>query len=131
MNSPKILAALAAAIVLIWGGGALYLQSEISKTQKEYLAKKEITARYEALKAFWSESARKKALKQMETMLRMYGIKPKIENIRGKKSYTFSVTAARADKVLGKLLNSNIEIEHISAKKSSEDTLEVRVEVLQ
>ncbi|WP_457592269.1 hypothetical protein [Hydrogenimonas sp.] len=131
MSSLKLLAAISAAVLLVWGGGALYLQKEIAKTRKEYLQKQEVFARYDALKALWSERARKKALKQMETMLRMYGIKPEIKKSRGKKSYLFSVKAAQADKVLSKLLNSNIPIERFAAKKISEDTLEVRVEVLQ
>ncbi|GEM_PF-1500049 len=130
LNRTEFLAPVAALILLVWAGGAFYLNNEISKTRKEYLKKEETTARYEALKALWSEEANKKALKQMETMLRMYGIKPEVESKKGKRSYTFSVKAPQADRVLKKLLNSNIRIGRFTAKKISEDTLKVHVEVL-
>ncbi len=97
--------------------------------QEEFFRKKEMTAKYEALKDLWSEKAQKDALKQMDTLLRIYSVKPKIVKRGGKKIYTFTLDAAKADKVLTKLLNSTLPIKTFSAKRIADNSLEVRVEV--
>ncbi len=129
MSSAKQFAALFALILAVWIGAALYLENRTSGLQEEFLRKKEITGRYEALRAMWSEKAQKQALKQMETLLRMYSVKPKTEKRGGKKIYTFTLDAAKADKVLTKLLNSTLVIKTFSAKRIADNSLEVRVEV--
>ncbi len=129
MSSAKQFAALFALILAVWIGAALYLENRTSGLQEEFLRKKEITGRYEALRAMWSEKAQKQALKQMETLLRMYSVKPKTEKRGGKKIYTFTLDAAKADKVLTKLLNSTLAIKTFSAKRIADNSLEVRVEV--
>ncbi len=129
MSSPKLFAALFALILMLWAVATLYLEKRTSRIQEEFLRKKEMTARYEALRGLWSEKAQKRAVKQMETLLRIYSVKPKTEKRGGKKIYTFTLDAAKADKVLTKLLNSTLIIEAFSAKRIADDSLEVRVEV--
>ncbi len=129
MSSSKQFAALFALILAVWIGAGIYLENRTSGVQEEFFRKKEITGRYKALRAIWSEKAQKQALKQMETMLRMYSIKPKTDKSGGKKIYTFTLDAAKADKVLTKLLNSTLVIKTFSAKRIADDSLEVRVEV--
>ena len=129
MSSMKLFAAVSGLIVLIWVGGALYIDGKTSKLREEFIRKKELTGSYEALASLWSERAAKRALKQMERMLGIYSIVPKTERRGGKKLYTFTLEASKADKVLGRILNSNIVIRSFLARRTPDGKLEVRLEV--
>ncbi len=128
-NRTKLFAALFLAVLVVWGGTALYLERQIEKERSEYKKREAAVGRYEALKALWSQKAQKEAIKRLESMLRIYGIKAETKRVGGKKIYSFTVDAKRADKVLSKILNGNIAINSFSAKKVSDRELEVKIGV--
>lgn len=128
-NRTKLFAAIFLAVLVVWGGMALYLERQIEKERSEYKKREAAVGRYEALKALWSQKAQKEAIKRLESMLRIYGIKAETKRVGGKKIYSFTVDAKRADKVLSKILNSNIAINSFSAKKVSDRELEVKIGV--
>ncbi len=129
MSNLKLFASLSAIILFVWITGALYLDKKTSMIKDDFLKKKELSGRYEALGALWSKRASKEAIKHMETIFRMYSISPKTEKKGGNKVYTFHLDAAKADKVLGKILNNNIIIRSFFAKRVADNRLEVRLEV--
>ncbi len=128
-SQTKLFAALFLALIVVWGGTALYLERQIEKERIEYKKREDAIGRYEALKALWSQKAQKEAIKRVESMLRIYGIKAETKKTGGKRLYSFTVDAKRADKVLSKILNSNIAINSFSVKKVSDRELEVKIGV--
>ncbi len=116
-------------LLLLWGAAALYLEKKSERAEREYLEKAELTGRYEALRSLWSPKARREARTQVEKMLGIYGITPKTQKRGNLKSYLFTVDAKRVDTILGKILGSNLTITSFTARKSGDDTLEVRLEI--
>ncbi|BDY13460.1 hypothetical protein [Hydrogenimonas cancrithermarum] len=114
---------------LLWITAALYMDSQKNTLEKEYHKRSTLVGRYHALKEVWSEKAQREALKRFETMLRLYGIQPKVAKKTNKKIYRFELDAKRVDTVLNKLLNSTLAIETFEVRRKDGHTLSVEVGV--
>ncbi len=125
----KIAAVAIAALLLVWAGAAWYIGNETAKAQKELEQRRALIGRYDTLKNRWSAKARRAAQRKLETMLRLYGITPKIKKLRTKKLYTFTLGKRNADKILGRILDSDLALEELDVKRIDERHLQVRLGV--
>lgn len=131
MSSEARFAAVAAAILLAWGGTAIYLEKESKTLQREYEERSKLLLEYDRLSSLYSSKAQKEALKRMERMLKMYGVSFQTKKSGGKKIYIFSLNAKNIDKIMEKVLNSSIAIESLSVKRVSNDRVDVNLGVAQ
>ena len=119
-----------AALIVTWIGVGLYIDHKRSLAEKELRQKELLHGRYETLKQAWSEKSRKRAVKKLNTLLRLYRVQPKTKKQRNQKIYTFTLEKRNADSVLNKLLNSHLVIKRFAVKKIDDQHIEVTVGVL-
>ncbi|WP_456323385.1 hypothetical protein [Hydrogenimonas sp.] len=115
---------------LLWITAALYMDHNKSALEKEYRKRSVLIGRYHSLEKMYSKKAQKEALKRFGTMLRLYGVKPKVTKNGNKKIYDFNLDVKHADTVLNKLLNSGLVIEMFEVQRVDGHSLHVKVGVV-
>ncbi|WP_353661201.1 hypothetical protein [Hydrogenimonas sp. SS33] len=125
----RVLLASFAALAATWIIAAAVIGQKSSQAESDYRERARLIQRYDTLKSRWSEKGQRELRSKMETLLRIYGIRPDIQKRRDRKVYTFTLTKKRADNVMNKLLHMPLAISRLSAEKSDATHLKVTVEL--
>ena len=84
---------------------------------------------YESLRKRWSQKSQRALQKRLETMLRIYNIRPEVTKHKGRKIYRFTLPQKRTDTVLGKILNMPLVLLRFVVEKSDASHVKVTLEV--
>lgn len=131
MNNPLVrIASLSlAALLLVWAGAAWFIEHKTLKAERELRERRTLVGRYETLQNRYSEKAQKAARKKFETMLRLYGVTPQIRKVRSTRLYIFTLDKKSADKVLNRILKSDLALSRFGVKRIDDTRLQVQVGV--
>lgn len=125
----RVIAISLAALLLTWGVAALVIENRTDALQKEYRQRSQLLQRYKSLKTRWSQKSQRTLQKRLETMLRIYNVRPDITKRKGRKIYTFTLPRKRTDTVLGKILNMPLVLLRFVVEKSDPSHVKVTLEV--
>ena len=125
----RVIALSLAALLLTWGAAAFVVESKTEALQKEYRERSQLLQRYESLKKRWSQKSQRTLQKRLDTMLRIYNVRPEITKRKGRKIYRFTLPQKRTDTVLGKILNMPLVLLRFAVEKSDASHVKVTLEV--
>lgn len=125
----RVIALSLAALLLTWGAAAFVVESKTEALQKEYRERSQLLQRYESLKKRWSQKSQRTLQKRLDTMLRIYNVRPEVTKRKGRKIYRFTLPQKRTDTVLGKILNMPLVLLRFAVEKSDASHVKVTLEV--
>lgn len=125
----RVIALSLAALLLTWGAAAFVVESKTEALQKEYRERSQLLQRYESLKKRWSQKSQRTLQQRLDTMLRIYNVRPEVTKRKGRKIYRFTLPQKRTDTVLGKILNMPLVLLRFAVEKSDASHVKVTLEV--
>ena len=115
--------------LLIWGAAAWWIDTKNETVQKEYRERLRLNAEFKSLEKQWSAASQRKLQHRLDTILRIYNVRPDIVKRNGRKIYRFTLPKKSVDTVLNKILNMPLLLLRFEVEKADATHLKVRLEV--